>query len=133
MNFLQPELLGLFDAHAPLSLLLVAFLLVEQSFRILRHNILQVDLFRFIVSAQVLVLANVVVHGEELYRELPLLQSSDRLSLPNRKLLFDFLDRPAQVLLGLHRGAAHHRCLAFLGLEDLLKVLVVALQDFDFT
>lgn len=131
MNFLQPELLGLLNAHVPLSLLLVAFLLVQQLLSIFRHHGLQVDLFCFIVSAQILILANVVVHGEELDRQLPLLKSSDRLTLPNRKLLLDFLDCSSQVLLCLHRGATHHRCITLLGLEDLLKVLIVPLQDFD--
>ena len=131
MNFLKTQLLSLLNAHVPLSLLLVALLLIQQLFSVFRHHGLQVDLFRFIVSAQILILANVVVHGEELDRQLPLLKSSDRLTLPNRKLLLDFLDCSSQVLLRLHRGAAHHRCIALLGLEDLLKVLVVPLQDLD--
>ena len=49
--------------------------------------------------------------------------------MPYGKLLLDLFDGLAQILLSLHGGAPHHRSLAFLGLEDLLKVKIILDQN----
>jgi len=64
-------------------LFLVSVFLLEKSLRLSRHFIIQIQLLQFVVAVQVLILALVVIHGQEFDCKLPFLQACDLAPIPD--------------------------------------------------